>query len=90
MLRYIESHGFEVIVSYFVFASLVSTMPPLPSNSSYWASWGYGLLHALASDWKHVLEMTKTLPAEPNSTTVKTEVKQTTIENVTTPAPPKE
>jgi len=90
MLRYIESHGFELIVSYFVFASLVSTMPPLPPGSSYWANWASGLLHALASDWRHVLEMTKTMPQEPNSTTVKTEVKQTVIENVTAPTPPKE
>ncbi len=89
-MHYVETHGFEILIAYFAFASIVSSMPPLPSGSSYWANWAYGLLHAFASDWKHMMEMAKAIPAEPNSTTVKTEVKQTTIENVTTPAPPKE
>ncbi len=88
MIHFIETHGVEVVIAYFAYASIVSTMPPLPAGSSYWANWVYGFLHASASDWKHVMEMAKVLPAEPNSTTVKTEVKQTTIENVTTP--PKE
>lgn len=82
MLHTIESHGIEFLIGYFVFSSIVSTMPPLPETASYWAKWAFGLLHALASDWKQVLAMAKVpLPdPEPNSTVTKTVVNQTTIE----------
>ncbi len=91
MIHFIETHGFEVVISYYVFASIISTMPPLPSNASYWSSWGYGALHAFASDWKHALEMTKQLPQEPNTIQTTMEVKQKIVENKPiTPEPPKE
>jgi hypothetical protein len=60
--HFLETHGIEVVLGYIVFASIVSTMPPLPQNAGYWAKWAFGLLHVLASDWKQVLEIAK-IPA---------------------------
>ncbi len=85
MIHYLETHGIEVVIAYFAFASMVSTMPPLPDTSSYWSKWVYGFLHALASDWKQVMAMAKIPIPEPdsNSTFTKTEIKKTIVENKT-------
>ncbi len=89
-MHYVETHGFEILIAYFAFASIVSSMPPLPAGSSYWANWAYGLLHAFASDWKHMMEMAKAIPAEPNSTVTTTKINQTVIENKTSAETPQE
>lgn len=85
MIHYLETHGLEVVAFYMIFSSIVSTMPPLGPDASYWAKWVFGLLHALASDWKQVMAMAKVqIPdQEPNSTVTKTEIKKTVIENKT-------
>lgn len=59
MLHWIESHGFETIISYMVFAALVGSMPPLPETAGYWERWGYAALHALSMNLRSALQSVK-------------------------------
>jgi len=86
MSNWINSHGIEVLVIFYIFSGLVSTMPPLPDTSSYWAKWAFGFLHVLAAGWEKAMESFKGAPmAAPaaNETVTKTEIKKTVIENKT-------
>ena len=33
-----------------IFSAFVSSMPPLPTGSNYWAKWGFAFLHAAAAN----------------------------------------
>lgn len=33
-----------------MFSAFVSSMPPLPSGSNYWAKWAFAFLHAAAAN----------------------------------------
>lgn len=89
MLHWVETHGFECLVAYFGFACLVSALPALPANSGFWATLCYNLMHVFASNLKPMMQKAGLNIPEmaPNSVTVKTEVKQTTVENKTEEAP---
>lgn len=47
MLHWIETHGFEMLVSYFVFNCLVSPLPTPNEKSSGFYRYIYGVLHSL-------------------------------------------
>lgn len=87
MSHFLETHGIEVLVCYYLFACFVSSLDPLPPNSSYMARTLFNFLHLLGSNVKPLMgKIGISLPdiaAVPNSVTVKTEVKQTTVENKT-------
>ncbi len=64
MLHWFESHGIEMIVAYFVFISVVGSMPQVPDSASYWSKWAYGALHGMAGNWRNLMSVLK-LPVEP-------------------------
>lgn len=57
LLKWVEGHGFEVVVSYYVMNSVVSSMPELPTTAGFWARWGYMLMHVLFGNLKKAAEM---------------------------------
>ncbi len=84
MIHFIETHGFEVLVSYFLLISILGTLPDLPPNATYFQKWGFAIAHAICGNAKNMMaSINQKVTIEPNSTTTKTEVKQTTIENKT-------
>ena len=84
MLHYVETHGFELLVGYYLLISILGTLPELPPNASYMQKWGFAMAHAICGNAKNAMAaINQKTTIEPNSTTVKTEVKQTTIENKT-------
>ncbi|MGH7184512.1 MAG: hypothetical protein ACREJN_21410 [Nitrospiraceae bacterium] len=86
MTTWIETHGIETLIIYYVVSSLISTMPPVADNSSYWIRWFYGFMHALAADWKQVAaSLNLKVPVDPDTTTTTTEIKQKIVENKTDP-----
>lgn len=74
MIHYIETHGVEFIVAYMAFASLVSSMPPIPDSAGYLSRWVYGFLHLAASNLRGAMAVMKLdVPAiDPNSVTTNT------------------
>jgi len=51
MGHFIAMHGYLAgAVGMWIFAALVSTMPPLDPNAGYGLRWAYGFLHTLAAN----------------------------------------
>lgn len=55
MLNYIENHGIELIIAYYIYISIVGAMPPLPDSAGYYRRWMFQILHAIAGNWKTVM-----------------------------------
>lgn len=43
-----QAHPF---VTYWLLCAILSTLPPLPPNSGFWLTWGYGFIQFLAANW---------------------------------------
>jgi hypothetical protein len=70
-MHYIQTHGFEVLIIYFIFSVLVSQMPPPKPNSVGYA-YLYNVLHsvlqAVAANWNKLgLKMFSNGGQPPNS-----------------------
>lgn len=50
MLVWLNSHGLEVFLAYFLFSVIAGSVPPLPETAGFWAKWGYAILHGLAGN----------------------------------------
>ena len=57
MVHFVNSHGIEVIIFFYVFSCIVGGMPILPSNASYGAKWAYTVAHLLAGNLKAVARL---------------------------------
>lgn len=55
MLHWVETHGIEVLISYYFFISILGTMPPLPDNATYMQKWGFAAAHALCGNMKQMM-----------------------------------
>jgi hypothetical protein len=66
MVHFVNSHGVETIIAFYVFTCIVGGMPPLPADAGYWAKWGFAILHALAGNLKQVSQILQ-LPDMPAS-----------------------
>ncbi len=55
MVHYIETHGFEILISYYVLISILGTLPPLPDTATYWQRWGFAIAHAICGNAKSVM-----------------------------------
>lgn len=54
IVSFVNTHGIEVLLAYFVFSALVSGMPaPKPTASTGYV-WLYNSLHALSGDLREV------------------------------------
>lgn len=60
MLNWINTHGIEAIFIAFVFASVISAIPPLPPNASWWATWLYKILQVLGASLDKAVNSTPT------------------------------
>lgn len=49
-MNWISAHPFAVIISGWIGAAIISTMPPLPPGSGYFATWGYHVLQFLGAN----------------------------------------
>lgn len=56
MIHWIETHGFEVLIAYYLAISVFGTMPPLPDSASYLAKWGFAAAHALCGNMKQMIQ----------------------------------
>jgi hypothetical protein len=54
MIHWINSHGVEALVTYYLVISLLGTMPPVPDNATYLQRWAYAAAHALCANFKNV------------------------------------
>ncbi len=48
MLNWINSHGLEAIGVYMLFLLIAGTVPPLPANAGFLASWAYLIVKAIS------------------------------------------
>lgn len=63
MLDWINSHGIEVLIVYYLL-SILGTMPPMPDNASYLAKWGFAAAHAFCGNMKQMIAATHIAPKE--------------------------
>ena len=50
MIAFIQSHGADALILFYVFSAFVSSMPDPPPTASVAYVWLYGALHALSGD----------------------------------------
>jgi hypothetical protein len=50
MLHFINHHGIEFLLIGWVYSALASTIPPLPKDAGFWATWGYGFVHVTSAN----------------------------------------
>lgn len=55
-MQWIQTHGVEAVIIYWLFAAAVSTMPEIPPTAGYWSRWAYGFLHFLGSNLKQFIQ----------------------------------
>jgi len=41
LLHFINTHGIETLTAAYILSAVLSGMPPLPKNASYFAQWAY-------------------------------------------------
>lgn len=58
MLNWVNTHGIEALIIAFVFASVISTIPPLPPNTGWWATWLYKTLQLLGASLDKAINST--------------------------------
>lgn len=49
-MNWIQNHGADALVAYYVFSAIVSSMPDPRPDASIAYSWAYHALHALSGD----------------------------------------
>lgn len=54
MIEWINSHGVEALLGYYIFISVLGTMPDLPTNASYMQRWAFGAAHAICGNVQKV------------------------------------
>ena len=59
MLHWVETHGIECIIAYYILISVLGTMPPLPDNASYWKQWAYTAAHAFCGNMRNLADTLK-------------------------------
>jgi len=69
MLQWIEGHGIELIIAYYIFNAVVSGMPePMPNGNAFYL-WLYRSSHTLSGNIDRVMQTTGKVPkpgAPPN------------------------
>ncbi len=50
MMNFIQTHGADALLAYFVFSAFVSGMPDPTAGSGVGYRWAYASLHVLAGD----------------------------------------
>jgi len=50
MFNFIQAHGADALIAFYIFSAFVSSMPDPPPNASLAYTWLYGALHALSGD----------------------------------------
>jgi hypothetical protein len=61
MLNFIHAHTFEILLVYWIFNLAISTMPTLPENSGFFASWLFRLAHAIGGNSSSLISSFKKL-----------------------------
>jgi hypothetical protein len=64
MIHLVETHGFEVLLGYYLIISVLGTLPPLPENASYWQKWAFGIAHAICGNAKNAMAAFGQTPKE--------------------------
>ena len=55
MIHFIETHGFETLISYYMLISILGTLPPLPDNATYFQKWAFAAAHAICGNAKNAM-----------------------------------
>ncbi len=55
MLNYIQHHGVEVLIAYYIVISVLGTLPPLPENATYMQRWGFAIANAICGNAMSVM-----------------------------------
>jgi hypothetical protein len=55
MLHYAETHGIEVLITYYILISVLGTLPPLPENATYLEKWGFAVANAICGNARSVM-----------------------------------
>lgn len=55
MIHWAETHGIELLLTYYFMISILGTMPPLPDNASYFEKWAFAAAHAFCGNMKSVM-----------------------------------
>lgn len=59
MIHFLETHGIEVMIAYYLYISAVSSMPPLPDSAGYYRRWAFQFMHMFAGNWEKVMAALK-------------------------------
>ncbi len=68
MMGWINNHGIETVLTFYIFSCIVGSMPPLPDNASYSMKWAFLTLHAMAGNLRSVSRLLSLpeMPTDPN------------------------
>ncbi len=69
MLHWIETHGFEMLVGYYVFASIVGALPT-PANGNQFYGFFFNLMHGLAANALRIPQVRSFIGVQENPTTI--------------------
>lgn len=64
MIHFLESHGLEVLIGYYLLISILGTLPPLPADASYAQRWGFAIAHAICGNAKNVMAAMNVQPPQ--------------------------
>lgn len=54
MFHFAETHGIEILITYYLLISVLGTMPPLPDNAGYYRKWLYAMAHTFCGNMRSV------------------------------------
>lgn len=87
-MNFIQTHGLILLIGAFVFALVVSAMPPLPKTAGWWTTFLYGAIQVVAANADKVAKTSPTIQkfthSEQTSGTTGDSTTQETATNITT------
>lgn len=55
MLHTLETHGIEVLITYYLVIAVLGTLPPLPPSATYMQRWLFAIAHAICGNARSVM-----------------------------------
>jgi len=62
MLEWINANGLVCLIGYYVFISVLGTMPDLPSSATYLERWAYAAAQAICGNMKTLVATMRPVP----------------------------
>lgn len=59
MIHFVNTHGIEVVIIYYVISAIFSTMPALPDSAGYFQKWAYMAIHVLSGNLSKIAQAYK-------------------------------